>query len=176
MKKFFSVLMFLALLLPLSSCDNDPADFPIYDFSPVELYIAISDGQGNQLLAPEYAGNIVGSAITISEGSKVYEVDWTAHDRQSRDYLPDFYGAQYRPVIKWDGHQPYESDEWRIHFGELDGGDDYDRTFKVTVQDKSFELRVTNSLTWKKDKPIIERHFYLDGNEQSDSFFDLVLE
>lgn len=172
MKKLLSLLLFPLLLLSLSACGDDEM---IYDFNPVELHISVVDEQGNSLLCENVENSIVGSPIIFTEGSDCYPVDWESGKMLSRYYLPHFHGALYMPTIKWTGTQWVVSDEWEISFGELDGSESFDRTLKVVLLGQDFELRVTNNVKWKRNKPKIKRHYYLNGKELEDSHYTLVV-
>lgn len=175
MKKLFTIFVLTVLLFPLCSCNDDDNEV-IYDFAPIVLDVAVVDQKGNSLLSEDYENNIVGTSVTFADEEGEYPVDWEIYKKQqSRAYLPIFYGAVYAPAKKWDGTKWEPSDEWRIYFGELDGSKNIDRTFIVEICGQKFDLRVTNKLKWKKNKPEIDRHFYLNGIEQENSSYNLVI-
>lgn len=172
LKKLLSALLVFILLFSFSSCGDEEM---IYDFNPIELHISVIDEQGNSLLSEDFGNNIIGISITFTEVLDQYPVDWESYKKLSRYYLPHFYGAMYQPAIKWNGTQWAVSDEWEIAFGELDGSESFDRTLKVDILGQEFELRVTNNVKWKRNKPKIKRHYYLNGKELEDNHFTLVV-
>lgn len=169
------------LLVPFSSCDSDSPkfvddnDYPIYDFSPVELCISIVDERGNSLLDESSENNIVGTPISFSDEKEVYPVDWAYYKKNSRYCMPIFFGAMYRPILVWNGVHWDFSDEWEIGFGQLDGAEDFDCTIKAEACGQEFELRVTNKIEWGNKRPIITRKYYLDGKELDDNRYFLVI-
>lgn len=174
MKKCSIFLLAALFLFTFSSCEDAPEGE--WDFKSVVLNVSIVDKDGNSLLSTEYENNIVGSRISFTEGDSIYEVDWNASRMPaSRYYFAPFYGARYLPVLKWNGEHWDDSDEYHIELGEFAGDSNYDRTFNIEIKGQKFELRVFNKLNWKGNDPVIKRHFFLNGVEQEDSNFKLVV-
>lgn len=115
----------------LSGCDKEE-EGKIIDWYPVNLYIKVTDAQGTDLLNPDNPNNMI-EGTTITFKGKTYEASRECYDSDpafrpqkmmTRMYMPTMYGLQL-----------FEFGDFRLKFGEIDGGDDMDEDLVVTLPD-----------------------------------------
>ncbi|MFI3299349.1 MAG: hypothetical protein R3Y49_06080 [Rikenellaceae bacterium] len=51
--KLSTLLLICCSLLLITSCQNEPYDYPIYDYSPYEIQFQVQNNAGYDLLDPE---------------------------------------------------------------------------------------------------------------------------
>lgn len=116
------------------------------DVSPVIVKINIQDKEGHNLLDPESEGNIVGSnLVKVEYNGKTYETQWNwKYDEtpESRHYFAKFRGLLhfYTPSME------SKPSEWVIWLGEIDGALSFDDKMKLTVGDKSYDIRICHTI------------------------------
>ena len=163
--KFRESLCVLMVLLPCFmqiSCGDDNADPVLYDVSPINFVIEITDGEGNNLLNPEYEGNILDLGIVMDYDGKSYPVDVNTqtnypHLKASRYYLPEFYGLQAYHQIAGES-----INRWVLSFGEFEAQTqcaEYDCTLRLENLGLSYDLKAVATF----QDGISNRKFYLDG-------------
>lgn len=146
----------------------------LWDISGINVYMEITDGEGNSLLDPETDGSLAGNGIKAIFRGETYVNDSTLlrHDfgygteqYGTKAYMPHFYGlVTYHYVAE---------DIYYLAFGELDGEEEFiDETLIIDWNDGSKQDTVTfsNRCTWVEDSiygmaPQVERHFRLNGKE-----------
>ena len=111
MKSRLTLLAICAILL--SGCGMD------IDWCPVSLSISIQSPDGTDLLDPD-SESFIGDKVTLT----YQEADFT-YTPTTKTYLPTFYGLKI--------YQDSQIQKYRLHFGELDGGQDYDDDFILTL-------------------------------------------
>lgn len=169
MKKSFiyKSLLLLGILLGLTSCDEE--EQLEWDIYPVMVDLYVEDSKGNDLLNPNFSGNILQDGITLLYKGVEYNLNEkpnspNEHPQRSslRAYLPHFYGIQTEMDEKLNRHY--------VRVGEFDGADTYENETFVIFWNKEkthkSTIRFSTHLKWKKnapDKRISE--FYLDGNK-----------
>lgn len=141
----------------LTSCGDD--DEPLIDVAPVKFTIEIVDAQGNNLLDPEFAGNILDKGLEMEYNGETYEAVINTESNalvaiMSRAYLPVFYGLQV-----------YEANSgkagWIMSFGEFEGAvqqAEYQCTLRVKDLGFSYKLK---AVVKHKGKGY-EHTYYLD--------------
>ncbi|MBP5498430.1 MAG: hypothetical protein J6X81_03565 [Muribaculaceae bacterium] len=163
MKAKFLLPFVLALLFV--SCGDEPNDVD-YDYSPMGVYLFVTDADGNDLLNPETAGNILGNEITIKYRNEVYPLHLESKNPvlcsplqkapRRKYYLAMLYGA-YLEKIERTG-------EYYICFGEIAGEERLDME-EVIVEwgdGTSDKITLYNLLEWKKKKPFFTRKSWLN--------------
>lgn len=161
-------LLFIPLLYiaGLTVCD-DLGDDIIWDFAPIELHIAVQDGQGNDLLNPETPGNLTQQGIKAIYNGKTYEKD--APVSQTKTYLAHFKGLQTMNL---------ETGKYVITFGEFNGDNTFDNEQVIIDWNDGTQDVITFSskLTWKsKKKPLFDRKFCLNGKDNGLQSGDFVI-
>ena len=109
----------------LTSCGDD--DVPLVDVPPVDFMIEIVDAQGNNLLDPDFAGNILDKGLEMEYNGETYEAVINPESNapvafMSRAYLPVFYGLQVYEETPGNA-------DWIMSFGE----------FEVVVQQAEYQ-------------------------------------
>ncbi|MDE6418437.1 MAG: hypothetical protein K2K49_04435 [Duncaniella sp.] len=161
-----AVLMLITALLPMilfCSCKDEPG--MIWDFYPVTASINIKNIHGENLLLPTANGSLYGKKITVEYDGQEYELDWEA-ERGSRYYLPHFTG-----LTLINGGQFSADEEWvpnpYLSFGEFDGEDDQNITFKFWIEgyDTVWTINVVHTVKWKGNKPKVTNKYFRNGKE-----------
>ena len=116
--------------------------FIIQDWAPIDIYIKVSNAEGQNLLDSTTANNFVGKEISAEWMDETYVADtisWREKQYMTRMYLPMMNGLMY---VTKDGEQ-------MLYFGELAGDGDYDdepltihwpdgSTDVITVKNKAY--------------------------------------
>ncbi len=140
-------------LLSLSSCSEFGSEI-IYDISPIELYIYLTDEGGDNLLDTPESGIDVGKILITYDG-KTYSPEIV----ETKAYFPIFYGLRLTSDTYGNS---------MLTFGELDGSEDIDNSDVVinwgdgtsdtiTIFNKC-RLTVSGKLN-------ITRRFYVNGKK-----------
>ena len=142
-------LLFISLLCVagFTACDDSGSDDMIWDFAPIELYIAVQDAQGNDLLNPE-------KDVPIS---------------QTKAYLAHFNGLQtmkfetgkyFLTFGEFNGDDTFDNEKVIIDWN--DGTQDV--------------ITFSSKLIWKsKNKPVFDRKFCLNGKDNGLQFGGFVI-
>ena len=109
MRRITSILLSVAFAWIFVSCDP-----MIWDVAPINIYVSVSNANGQNLLDSITPNNFVGKEITAEWDGQIYVAD-TISERQkqviTREYMPEMNGLMY--VVK-EGKQA-------LCFGEIDG-------------------------------------------------------
>ena len=132
-----------AMLLMVTSCvmfvSCEP---PIQDWIPIDIYIKVSNAEGQNLLDTATPNNFADKEISAEWMDETYVADtisWREKQYMTRMYLPMMNGLMY---VTKDGEQ-------MLYFGELAGDGDYDdepltihwpdgSTDVITVKNKAY--------------------------------------
>lgn len=172
----FSAAILLAMCF-LTACDKN-SDV-IWDISPIEFTIFMTDSEGHDLLDSTYQGNLIKDIYVTYQGedySLMTEQEYLENMYEKADtraYMPHFYGLMLRQY--WN---PITSshDCYKMVFGEFDGTDNIDRREIILHLPENHHVRLaySNNFKWKSNgEPKIKRHFYLDDKELEGDYFYL---
>lgn len=129
MKRIASILLSAILAMGFVSCDSR-----IWDINPMNIYITVSNADGQNLLDPTTPNNFVGKAITAEWKDETYTADsLSLMDKEAvtRFYPGEMHGLMY---VTQDGKQA-------LCFGELCGHDTYeDEPFTLHWPDGSTDV------------------------------------
>ena len=107
---------------------------PIMDWAPIEIYVKVSNAEGQNLLDSTTLNNFVGEEISAEWMGETYVADtisWREKQHMTREYLPMMNGLMY--VTK--------NGEPMLYFGELAGDGDYnDEPFTIHWPDGSTDV------------------------------------
>ena len=110
-----SMLLMVATSLMFVSCNP----FVIQDWAPIEIYVKVSNAEGQNLLDSTTLNNFVGEEISAEWMGDTYVADTISlweKQHMTRTYLPIMNGLMY---VTKNGEQ-------MLYFGELAGDGDYD--------------------------------------------------
>jgi hypothetical protein len=156
MKKF---LLFTLIVVLVAGCTpNEPcpepepcptcpeSEEPIYpdsewDFSSDDLAMILVDSDGNNLLDPDYAGNILDRNITATYKGKTYSVN-DATEAGTRAYPPKWYGLRFGVFYGYSGDKGTPA----LLFGEFEAGTTAE--FTIDWGWGQTEFRIVWDLTW----------------------------
>lgn len=168
---FVTIFSALTISYALSSCDNDdPKSWPDICYSPITFDISCVNSQGLDLLDAETEGNIVDDDIKILYDGEWYplrECPWP--ELTGRSFA--LWHSPYITTVK----APDGAMTNTIRIGEIDGGENVTTDITLSIGDRSFNLRVTNSV--KPGTIKIKRHFYLDDKKTDNNwgFYRIIL-
>lgn len=155
-----SVLCAAVLALGLISCNKENVEGSdeggwIWDFWPIEIYMAIQDAEGNNMLDPANPDSIVAEFRGES-----YVADTTRHWRYAtRAIMPTMYGLRYMKL---------KDSTDVLFFGEIDGAGRWtDEPLTIKWPDGTTDV-ITISSSIKNGttaNPIIKRTYKLNGKE-----------
>lgn len=112
-----SMLWMVTSSIAFISCNPNP--FIIQDWAPIDIYIKVSNAEGQNLLDSTTANSFVGKEISAEWMGETYVADtisWREKQYMTRVYLPMMNGLMY---VTKNGEQ-------MLYFGELAGDGDYD--------------------------------------------------
>ena len=173
MKRLKEIIMILLAVNLFAACDVEKGDV-IWDITPIEFNIFITDSKGHDLLDSTQQNNLIHD-ITVSYEGKTYSVmterefnEKQYGGAQTRAYMPLFYGLILRQ--RWLAyHQTYES--YMLQFGEFDGEENVNHR-EITLNlpnQQPIHLAYKNSFKWKSNgNPKKRTQFYLNGQELKD--------
>ena len=110
-----SMLLMVVTSLMFISCNP----FIIQDWAPIDVYVKVSNAEGQNLLDSVTPNNLVNKEISAEWMGETYVADtisWREKQHMTRTYLPMMNGLMY---VTKDGEQ-------MLYFGELAGDGDYD--------------------------------------------------
>ncbi|MDL2320574.1 hypothetical protein LJC45_05535 [Alistipes sp. OttesenSCG-928-B03] len=171
MKKHLYFLASLFVVLTSAGCDdgiapnNGNCDM-IWDFAPMELMWRISDTDGNNLLDPDFDGNILDRDIVVKYK---YGNDTEHHmqpiaqepDDATRAYMPYWSGLRVRPV------QFTDHTELLLVLGEFVPIENH-RGTKLTIDwgdGTSDEVKFDFYVTGTNCDPDVTRRLWVNGEE-----------
>ena len=178
MRQFkFSVAVILGLSLSAglyTSCDSSEpgGNDMIYDFSPIEFKILITDNDGHDLLDSAYQDNLINDVSVTYQGKdypllteqEVYKELNNNNQARTRAYMPIFRGLVLYN-LHW-GPGLYEMD-----FGEFSGSENIDKR-EITLNlpnHQQVRLAYMNNLRWTSNgDPEINRTFFFNDQELND--------
>ena len=175
MKQLSAILLGLCLSAGLyTSCDkSEPGgNDMIYDFSPIEFKILITDNDGHDLLDSTYQDNLIND-LSVTYQGKDYPLltEQEAYNNQNltRAYLPFFWGL----VLHNKDWSPlsYTYDLYEMDFGEFSGSEDVDK-LEITLNlpnHQQIRLAYSNNIRWTSNgEPEINRVFYYNDQKLND--------
>lgn len=160
-RKFVYVLAATTMAVVMPSCSDDDETY-YYDIFPAEVVVSVSDAEGNDLLNPDVAGNIVGENVTMEYKNETFKVQWNSGNLSSNEPSANFYGMGHYQAISQGSSTP---GNWYIQIGEFDNTKDFDITIPIKIKDSTYSIRVVNKVRNGKNYPEIETTVYLDGKE-----------
>ena len=115
---------------------------PIQDWNPIDIYIKVSNAEGQNLLDTATPNNFVDKEISAEWMGETYVADTISlweKQYMTRMYLPEMHGLMYKT----------KNGEKVLYFGELAGDGDYDdepltihwpdgSTDVITVKNKAY--------------------------------------
>ena len=175
MKQLSAILLGLCLSAGLyTSCDkSEPGgNDMIYDFSPIEFKILITDNDGHDLLDSTYQDNLIND-LSVTYQGKDYPLltEQEAYNNQNltREYLPIFWGL----VLHNKDWSPlsYTYDLYEMDFGEFSGSEEVDK-LEITLNlpnHQQIRLAYSNNIRWTSNgEPEINRVFYYNDQKLND--------
>lgn len=150
-----------------TSCADDPADDPIWDFAPYDIVIRVCDSDGNSLLDPAANGTAVGEEMSMDYEDETYEVAWFNKSIYGSRYLPAFFHG-FR-------HGKDAKGQWCVTFGEFPRDATYAKQMTLHFGGQAHEIALSNTIEWKHDEPFITTLLYCDGKECPDGTVTLTL-
>ena len=175
MKQLSAILLGLCLSAGLyTSCDkSEPGgNDMIYDFSPIEFKILITDNDGHDLLDSTYQDNLIND-LSVTYQGKDYPLltEQEAYNNQNltRAYLPIFWGL----VLHNKDWSPlsYTYDLYEMDFGQFSGSEDVDK-LEITLNlpnHQQIRLAYSNNIRWTSNgEPEINRVFYYNDQKLND--------
>lgn len=163
MKKTIVCLLLCTLGMGMfTAChDEDNPDNIIWDYAPITLYLHATDAEGNNLLDPDYEGNILGRNISATFGDSTYHI--YRREAETRYYLAHFYG-----LYLWTDIEPC------LTFGEFQGERTYtNESVTIDWQNGQKDVITFSNKLIKAGK--IERSYTLNGKKHEGSDFYFVL-
>ena len=156
------ILLILVAFVALCSCENTIPGNKVWDISPLNIQMYVQDTEGNDLLSPDFEGNILDDSIyvTYHDLKCPLGVDMS-EETMTRAYLAVLIGLHYHA---WNG-------ENRLVFGEFDGAQDWDDSLKIHWGDgSSDEISFTHNFSWAIDgsPKISNQKLFLNGKEVKD--------
>ncbi|MDE5869985.1 MAG: hypothetical protein K2H18_07110 [Muribaculaceae bacterium] len=167
-RSIVSILIALLPLMWLTSCNNED-DVIIWDMYPVNVMIHIQDADGNNLLSPNFNGNILGKKIVAIYQGKEYELEWD-NNNKTRYYAPSFTGLTLKQGYSEteEGYEPDPNKQY-LNFGEFDGAENQNITLLLRIEDVSenWDISVRHNIKWKGNTPKVTNTATLNGEKVS---------
>lgn len=130
MRKFALFIVTIALMVSLTGCEKESF---VVDWSPVNIYLKVTDGKGTDFLDPENPNNMI-DGTTITFKGETYEAkrDDEYLYRETKAYLARMHGLRLAKDSRiFNGiDQGYS-----LMFGQIDGAEDMDEDLLVTLSD-----------------------------------------
>ena len=165
MKKLLLLLCPLTLIFMFSSCDIELGGDMIWDFVNPDIIMTVKDKSGNDLLDPEFEGNILDSGITVDFAGDVYELKTGEND-------PEYTNVSRATYTDWKGLRTSFSDYFQTNlmlFGQFKGdGEHHKKKFIINWGDGSKDtVEFDLYITWNKrhTNPTSHWKIYLNGKE-----------
>ena len=145
-----AMLSMVATSLMFVSCNP----FAIQDWVPIDVYVKVSNAEGQNLLDSATSNNFVNKEISAEWMGETYVADTISlweKQHMTRTYLPMMNGLMY---VTKDGEQ-------MLYFGELAGDGDYDdEPFTIHWPDGSTDVITIKNKTHLSSA---DRKFKLNG-------------
>lgn len=146
-----------------ASCGNDgPRGDVIWDISPFDFTISVSDKNGSDLLDPLADNSISGDSISIIWRGVRYMKDSIPVDQPTRAYFARFYGLQ--TIQDQEGRN-------LLYIGEFFGDAEYENEqIVVDWNDGSpcDTLSFSHAFWWKRHKPHTSTDAFWNGEPVGD--------
>lgn len=158
--KKFAVCLLIAVLFAgmsfsLTACDDEGE----VDYVPVKMLVYVSDGQGNDLLDPDNANNII-DKVTLTYRDSTYKVN---NQIYTRAYAASFLGGIIEKIST--------DNSYRLFIGEWDGDGKWnDEAVTLNWSDGTKNV-ISFSL---KKKGQTNAKYYLDGKKNDSNTFKFV--
>lgn len=167
MKKYYLLLLIIPFFLAACSDNNEveeiiscgePIQSSEWDSSHYNVMIAVDNGWGIDLLAPEKMGNISDEEIIIEYKGKEYK-----KQADSKSDLENTFGLR----VVYDE----SSDRYFLSFGEFDPEQNYKgEPFSIKWEDGTEDMITFNLyLTEEAGKQMLHRELYVNGDLLSDN-------
>ncbi len=167
----------MVILLSLASACSKDDDFYSVDYGPVIFYVYVEDKDGNNLVDPDYEGNLLEGTKVICEG-KEYPLSDALSWSWTRTYFPHFYGVSYTyENYGMEDRNGNRSERFILMVGEFDGAPGNRADVTLCLGDGTEISLSYESVEGKKDKNKIpgSKHRYLvDGVEQDNTMVRIV--
>ena len=168
-KDFILAVMAVGLM---TACGSEDGGGMIWDISPVEFDIFITDSEGHDLLDSTYQDNLIND-LSVTYQGKDYPLltEQEAYNNQNltREYLPVFWGL----VLHNKDWSPlsYTYDLYEMDFGEFSGSEEVDK-LEITLNlpnHQQIRLAYSNNIRWTSNgEPEINRVFYYNDQKLND--------
>lgn len=145
---FLCLAAFSCILLSSCSSNEDEPEYMDFDVSPWCQFISVQNENGDNLIDPDFAGNILDKSIILKVDGEEYTLNPDRRDREfmtiTRIYLPHFYGIG---LVK----DMFDLKDWQIFIGEFERMVPSQTTYKYTVSipalgvEKDFEATVSDA-------------------------------
>lgn len=169
MKKKTNILLLTLLAFSsiiLTSCEEK--GFWCHDVSPFDINMIIEDADGNNLLNPEFEGNII-DQMTLTYNDETYKIDNTKENIATRALPSEFYGLR---------HFCCDNGRHFITFGNFVGEHNY-KEEKITINwgdGTSDEVTFTNKVRGGSHTPKLDITRTIKHNGQKvDADIEIIL-
>ncbi|MFI3324267.1 MAG: hypothetical protein SNI45_06645 [Rikenellaceae bacterium] len=140
----------------------------IWDYTPVNISISVSDANGQDLLDESYEGNILSNELSLTHDGQVYYLDYEASNVATRDVWVSFNGLTY-----------YSDGVYNLlQYGEFEGGASYDMELTLDLgTDKQYDLHYVRNFEHadQLEQPTIETQLYIDNTLIDGSIFTIEM-
>ncbi|MFR9620636.1 MAG: hypothetical protein SNH63_05375 [Rikenellaceae bacterium] len=165
MRTFLCGLLLVATTL--ISCDGIVGDGMEWDVYPLNIKIYVQDMQGNDLLSPSSANNIIEDNIYIEYQDSTYylnapyeeilaPVEFDSGTTSTRAYLAVLTGVE---IVKY-------GNDYMLEFGEFDGARDWNDSFAIFWGDGTKDvISFERDFEWSKDgsPKVVSSALYLNN-------------
>lgn len=163
MKRIFYLVFAIILFVACDDDDNNGRS-GIWDMAPINVTLYVEDAEGNDLLNPKNENNILDRGIKAIYGGKTLGLN--EKPAETKYYLPHFNGLTTRE----------HEGKTILEFGEFNGADSQEVEFVIDWgEDDTDKISFIHKYDYdhKKDRPITETKFFLNGKEV-DKIFKIV--
>ena len=164
MKMLRNLLASLMALLTLSACSSVE-----FDYYPVTMDVIVHDKDGNDLLDPDYEGNIIDETF-ISYQGEFYDLYGNRLEPETRAYLARWENPTVRTIV-YKGDDNGRTYGHCIHLGEWNGDGKWDNE-SVWLHWPDGTVSVL-SFTLKK-AGVNHAKYFLDGKAHDGPLFRFV--
>lgn len=173
MKRFFTLAATLigcaALLGACKEKEDDPSNYRVWDFAPIQLAVMATNAEGEDLLDPAMDNNILSEDICLQYNDKEYHLGLGAASavaEHTRYYMPNFYAIKLTRNDKG----------YMLMIGEFDGQKSIEKEMMILrwADGTAEHIGFSNDVKWKNDEPDVDRHFYHNGIEIASPLITIV--
>lgn len=175
MKNIIVFFMLLSEVL-FVSC-GDEKDLRMSTLLPLEFMIEVVDENGNNLMNPEYDGNILGEEIVVEYADSLFRPILNTESYQPQkdgffEFEPYLYGLQiYKQVV------PGSISRWLLSFGDFPASymnAEYDCILRIN----DLEYQLKGVVRYNEDsKPREWKEFYIDGKSIGETYvYKIILD